>query len=135
MNNRFGLETWSLRLPDGWRAWHDAECATLVANDEIGALQISAAFKDSEVVDADLSDFAAQHLEAGAKPRPTEAGDFVGFEISFSDDEQFWRQWYLRNGRQMLFVTYNCGLDARGAEDGPVSAALASLEARGDHVA
>ncbi len=54
MNARFGRETWSLRPPEGWRAWHDAECATLVANDEIGALQISAAFKDSEVGDDDL---------------------------------------------------------------------------------
>jgi|GEM_PF-866899 len=117
MNARFGRETWSLRPPEDWRAWHDAECVTLVADDEIGALQISAAFKDSEVLDADLRDFAADHLEAGAKPWPTEAGDFVGFEISFSDDERFWRQWYLRNGRQVLFVTYNCALDYRGAED------------------
>lgn len=133
MNARFGGESWSLRPPKGWRARHDAGCATLVADDEIGALQISAAFKDTEVVDADLRDFAAEHLEAGAKPRPTEAGDFVGFEIRFRDDERFWRHWYLRNGRQMLFVTYNCGLDSRGEEDGPVGAALASLEARGDH--
>jgi len=106
-----------------------------VADDEIGALQISAAFKGSEVVDADLREFAADHLEAGATPRSTEAGDFVGFEISFSDGDRFWRQWYLRNGCQMLFVTYNCGLDSRGAEDGPVGATLASLEARGEDVA
>lgn len=135
MNARFGRVTWSLRPPEGWRAWHDEECATLVADDEIGALQISAAFKDSEVVDADLRDFAADHLDAGANPRPTEAGEFVGFEISFSDGERFWRQWYLRNGRQLLFVTYNCGLDCRGVEDGPLGAALASLQARGHNVA
>jgi hypothetical protein len=105
-----------------------------VSEYEIGALQISAAFKDREVVDADLRDFAADHLNAGANPRPTEAGEFVGFEISFSDGERFWRQWYLRNGRQAIFVTYNCGLASRGVEDGPLGAALASLQARGHDV-
>jgi hypothetical protein len=135
MAARFGRETWSLLVPDGWRAWHDDEYATLVGPGEIGALQISAAFKDSEVVDTDLREFAAEHLKAGAKPRPTEAGDFVGFEIAFSDEECLWRQWYLRNGRQMLFVTYNCSLESRGVEDGPVRAALASLAAGGHDVA
>jgi hypothetical protein len=133
--DRFGRETWSLLVPDGWRAWHDDECATLVGPGDVGALQISAAFKDSEVIDADLREFAAEHLKAGAKPRPTEAGDFVGFDIAFSDEECLWRQWYLRNGRQMLFVTYNCGLESRGVEDGPVRAALASLAAGGHDVA
>jgi hypothetical protein len=135
MHGRFGRETWSLLVPDGWRAWHDDACATLVAEHEIGALQISAASKDSEVLDRDLREFAAEHLEAGAKARSTEAGDFVGFEIVLGDGERFWRQWYLRNGRQVLFVTYNCGSESRGAEDAAVREILASLAARGEHVA
>lgn len=135
MAARFGRDTWSLVVPDGWRAWHDDECATLVGPGEIGALQISAYFKESEVVDLDLREFAAEHLEAGAKPRPTEAGDFVGFEICYADDEFVCRQWYLRNGRQMLFVTYTCGFESRGVEDGRVGAALSSLVARGHDVA
>lgn len=100
MAARFGRETWSLVVPEGWRAWHDDECATLVGPGEIGALQISVACKGSEVVDTDLREFAAEHLRAGVKPRPTEAGDFVGFEIAFSDEERLWRQWYLRRARQ-----------------------------------
>lgn len=83
----------------------------------------------------DLRDFAAEHLKAGAKPRATEAGDFLGFEICYGDEERFWRQWYLRNGSQMLFVTYNCGLESRGVEDDRVGVALASLAARGHDVA
>jgi hypothetical protein len=135
MSTRFGTATWSLLVPDLWRAWHDDECATLVACEEVGALQISVAFKESDVLDADLRDFAAEYLEAGAKARPTQAGDFVGFEIAFSDEEIFWRQWYLRNGRQMLFVTYNCGLESRGVEDNSVRGILASLAASGENVA
>ncbi len=70
-------------LPDGWQAWHDPECATCSGDPQIGALQISAAFKDAEVDAADLRDFAAKHLDAGALARPIQAGDFVGFSIGF----------------------------------------------------
>jgi hypothetical protein len=131
----FGRETWSLAVPKGWRAWHDPECATLVGPGDIGALQISAAFNESDVLEADLRELASEHLDAGAKPAATHAGDFVGFEIAFSDGETFWRQWYLRNGRQMLFITYNCGLDSRGIEDGSIREAVASLVAKGSDVA
>ena len=135
MNARFGRETWSLRVPEGWRASHDEACATLVADNEIGALQISAAFKDTDVLDTDLREFAAEHLEAGANAKPSGAGAFVGFEIAFSEEDRFWRHWYLRNGRQMLVVTYNCSLESRGAEDTVVRDILASLAASGEHVA
>jgi hypothetical protein len=132
--SRFGRDSWSLVVPDGWRASHDEECATLLAPREVGVLQISAAFKDSVVLDSDLRDFAVEHLDAGAKPRPTDAGDFVGFEIAFCDDERYWRHWYLRSGAQMLFVTYNCGLECRGVDDGPIGAALSSLLTSGQDV-
>ncbi len=68
-------------MPDGWRAWQDDECATLVADDEIGALQVSASFKDSAVLDEDLLDFASEHLDSGRGAQLTRAGDSVGFEI------------------------------------------------------
>ncbi len=132
---RFGRDTWSLILPDAWRAWHDDECSTLVDDQEIGALQISAAFKDCEVLERDLADFALEHLDAGAEAHPTQVGDFVGFEIAFSDETGFWRQWYLRHGRQMLFVTYNCSLESRGSLDDEVQGALATLLASGDMIA
>lgn len=135
MNARFGRETWSLVVPPNWRAWHDTECATLVADEEIGALQISAAFKDTDVTDDDLREFASDHLEAGAKSRPVSVGEFVGFEICCGDDDTFWRQWYLRNGQQMLFVTYNCALESRGIEDTAVASALNSLSASGEPIA
>lgn len=132
---KFGRETWSLTVPEGWRAWHDPECATLIGPGDIGALQISAAFKESDVLEQDLRDFASEHLDAGARSRATQAGDFVGFEVAFSDGDRFWRRWYLRHRGQALFITYNCDLASRGAEDAPLREALASLSARGDDVA
>jgi len=79
------------------------------------------------VLESDLQDFASEHLDAGAKAQSVDAGDFEGFEIAFRDGDIFWRQWYLRNGRQMLFITYNCGLEFKGFEDVPIYKALCSL--------
>lgn len=135
MAPKFGTDTWTLEVPEGWRAWHDEECATLVGPGDLGALQVSAAFKGSEVLDEDLRDFASDHLAAGARAKAAEAGDYAGFEIAFSDGESFWRQWFLRRGRQALFVTYNCAVDQRGAEDDAVRQALATLRQVGQDVA
>lgn len=135
MAARFGTDTWTLLVPSGWRAWHDEECATLVGPGDLGALQVSAAVKDSEVLEQDLREFASEHLAAGAHAAATEAGDYSGIEIAFSDGDTYWRQWFLRRGRQALFVTYNCALDSRGAEDDAVRQALASLRQAGQDVA
>ena len=131
VTSQFGRETWALVVPEGWRAQHEPACATLVGPDDIGAFQVSAYFRESDVLDGDLRDFASEHLDAGVQPTATRAGDFTGFEIAFSDSESCWRHWYLRNGRQMLFVTYNCDLDQKGTEDGPVLEILGSLVATG----
>jgi hypothetical protein len=120
-----------LTVPEGWRAWHDAECATLVGPGDIGALQISAAFKETDVLETDLLDLASEHLDAGAKPAAIHAGDFVGFELAFSDGDTYWRHWYLRNGSQMLFITYNCELGSRGIEDGSIRETVESLMVKG----
>ena len=130
MSERYDGGTWSLLLPVGWRGRQEDELDQLFGPDDVGAMTISAAFKDSEVLESDLRDFAAEHLEAGAKASPARCGDFVGFEIAFRDDDAFWRLWYLRNGRQMLFVTYSCDFDARGVEDDAIREALASLVAQ-----
>jgi len=134
MTSRFGTDTWTLQVPSGWRAWHDDECSTLVGPDDIGALQVSAARKDSDVLDQDLCEFASEQLAAGAHAEPAEAGDYAGFEIAFSNGDRYWRQWFLCRGRQALFVTYNCALDDRGAEDDAVRQALASLRQVGQDV-
>ena len=131
MSNRFGRPTWSLLAPDDWMTQHDEECATLADPEGIGALQLSAAFKDTKVDDADLRDLASEHLDAGAIPAATTLGDFVGFEIAYCTDESAWRTWYLRNDQQALFVTYNCTIDNRGLHDQAVDEILQSLSNAG----
>jgi hypothetical protein len=121
-------------LPPGWRGHLDPECTTITADPEVGALQFSSAFKDGEVSLADLRDFASEHLDAGAPTRSVHLGDFEGFAIAFGTEDAFWRQWFLRNRKQALFVTYNCSLEDRGIEDAAVDKILATLSASDDDV-
>jgi hypothetical protein len=133
MSTRFGTKAWSVLVPEGWSARHDQECATLVANPEVGALQISSLFKDSAVDEADLRDFAADHLNSGATARPAAAGDFVGFEIAFEttfEGEVFYcRHWFLSQDCQAVFVTYTCPVEVCEAEIEEVEGIVQSLAA------
>ena len=95
-----------------------------------GCLQISAAKKDGEVVDADLREFAAEDLESGAKTWDIQLGEFVGFSFHFGDGELYWQHWYVGCGSVAVFVTYNCDLEARGTEDDAVDEMLRSLTLR-----
>ncbi len=128
---RYGTETWSLELPEGWSFEHDGEVATLLTPGGSGALQIGVALKDSEVLPGDLESFASEQTEAGAEPAPCTAGEFEGLELSFEDGGSAFRQWYLRNDRQLLFVTYACPLAERGAQDEALGTLLDSLMAEG----
>lgn len=97
----------------------------------VGALRISAASKESDVSREDLLEFASEHIDAGTRPVDVVAGTFEGITFCYGDDKSHWQHWYLRDGRQMLFVTYNCPVDRRGAEDEVVSKALKTLSSTG----
>ena len=127
MPTRFGGTTWSVLLPENWRAWHDEACATIVGPENRSALQLSSYTNpNGDIVDADLEEFALQ-LGTEAVARPTTAGEFIGYEIAFKEDARFWRHWFLRKGNQLVLVTYNCAEEHRGVEDSQVDEVLATL--------
>jgi hypothetical protein len=95
-----------------------------------GALQISALFRDAPVSEADLREMAEEHLSAGAIAKPVQLGAFEGFQIAFSADGVFWRQWFVRNGCQALYVTYNCSVADRDLEIADVKTMLGTLQPR-----
>jgi len=80
---QFGTASWQLDLPPDWQGTFDEDCSTIVRTQGTGALQLSGARKDEEVTDADLRDFAAEHLDAGATAHPVQLGDFSGFRTHF----------------------------------------------------
>ncbi len=127
--SEFTSAYWKVFLPAGWEGRNDPECATFERPGGPGALQISAARKDGEVTDADLNDFAKDHLSNGAKAKPIAAGDFVGFDFQYRDDERYWRQWFVRRGSVAVFLTYNCPLAWYAEESASVESIVTSLRA------
>jgi hypothetical protein len=104
---------------------------SLVGPSFIGALQIGSYKKDGAVSEQDLTEFADEHLSAGARPVQVTFGVYAGFRIAYGADDEFWQQWYLRHGNQMLFITYNCPFESRTIEENEVAEVLSSLVPRG----
>ena len=123
----FAYPSWSLKLLDGWQGKIDGVCVTLSSEENVGVIQISAAIKPTQVTDNDLYDFAAEPIRDGAKTNNVQFGAFVGFEITFSFDDYFFRMWYLRHERQLLLITYICDLKKHGVEDEDIQKMLATL--------
>jgi len=130
--NTFGNHLWQVNLPDGWVAEQETESALLYHPDGPGTLQISAIPQNDTVTTADLRAIAVEHLEEGAQTDDVELGEFSGFSLSYGINDEFWREWYLRCGSTLLFVTYNCDLDAEGKEDDIVDLILGTLRG-GEH--
>jgi len=120
MSQACGAE-WSLTLAPSWQANDDEDGFCIVRPEGLGALQIT---------DEDLTDFAADHLDAGARTRPVTLGNFSEIAIRYGADGIHWRRWFLRHGPVALFVTYNCAEADRGIEDADFDQMLGSLRAR-----
>lgn len=127
MNNN-GSTDWSIDIFDGWEIEEDSVCTTILRSDGVGALQLSTAVKDGIVEDADLLDFATDHLAHGTQPQPVTLGRFSGFEINYEAKQTWWRIWYLKSENLMIIATYNCDLQHAGNEDSQIDAMLATLK-------
>jgi len=110
---RYKSAWWSFEPPAGWTGQEEEGCDTFESAGGVGALQISAHRKESsEVSDDDLREFA------GDIPlRAIALGSLSGFRTRFSDDGTFWIKWWLRTGKTMVHVTYNCAVEERNEEE------------------
>lgn len=126
---KFKSNWWSLQIPDGWNAERDEVCTTFTAKPEIGSLQISSARNDNgPATDDDLLEFAEEHIEAGAKLTEAKVGSLTGFYLGYTDEDFYCREWWLRRGKTVVFVTYTTEIEQRGQEDLVVDQILTTLE-------
>jgi hypothetical protein len=101
--NTFVSTWWQVELPDRWIGSIDEVCATLIASPSIGALQVSAYRKNDAVTDADLLEFANEHIKNGAELSSEVVGDFTGLYLHFGvvdvedTEDSYWRMWWLRD--------------------------------------
>ncbi len=100
---------WRVKLPPGWTARSHPECATFQREPPSGALQISSARKGTgtRVTDQDLRDFAEGRIPEGKTLGSVSYGRFSGFTVEYAKQGSFWKEWWLRYGRLMIYATYN----------------------------
>lgn len=141
----YETDYWRLNLADGWEWEEDEELSAESENDaednsdsgavsffhpdSAGVLSISCSEKEEGFVETtDLEDFAAELVDAGLEPKLTQVGALHGFLFEHPDEEDWWREWFLACDDLFFYITYNCPLAARGAEDDALRDILHRLE-------
>lgn len=124
MTQVFDGEWWFLSLPLNWAAKRDADDVTFTANPRIGTIQISAALKESaDVSDDDLREFAGDGIHLTG----VSIGRLKGLMRKREEGGLSWSEWWMRDGRVMLYITYIVPTADDGKEERDVQAILESL--------
>lgn len=102
---------WSVEVPEDWFCTQNENCVTMYANPALGVLQISSAKKETgSVTDEELREFANDRITT-AKARHdlllVKNPNTSGIHISYETKGILWKEWWLRHGSIMLYVTYN----------------------------
>ena len=118
---------WSVDLPRGWEIEQEEECTTFYKNEGVGALQISAYRNETrEVTDEDLTEFG-EFAKRGFETQRVRTKALTRLKTSNSTDNDYWEHWYLRAGRLLVYVTYNCASEHQGIEHLEVYETVESL--------
>jgi hypothetical protein len=131
MGKTYESHWWSVDLPPGWTASAEGQCTTFRATPPIGALQISSARKDSgPIQDDDLKEFVSERLGRNAQLSVAVLGPFAGFTSEREEESLFWKEWWLRSGQTMLYVTYNVVPKYKDSEMNSVETILRNARAK-----
>ena len=119
---------WSVGLPQHWWGHSEEACVTFQANPPCGALQISAARRDGEIVtDQDLREFAEDRRDPAAQLAHVTFGAFSGVSASCLKAGIFWVEWWLRSEDLMMYATSNVVQGSETREFNVVQSILASV--------
>lgn len=122
---------WTIMVPDHWQVEQDEDCTSFTDPDGVGALQVSAARKESGFVTADdVEEFAQGKLSGTGAVKVTARGWFSGLSASFVREEDYWRHWWLSPGNILIYATYVCAAADRGPEEDVAAAAVDTLRPR-----
>ncbi|MEY4463627.1 MAG: hypothetical protein RLZZ81_598 [Pseudomonadota bacterium] len=116
MNNMstsiFKAPKWSIQLEEDWELDPNEECYSFFNPEGYGALTISSYIKDTTITSEDIIDLVEFSDEEKLHLGKVRFGDFEGLTLVYKNEEntfwRFWRKFWLRNDKLLLFVTYNC---------------------------
>lgn len=127
-DKQFVSHWWSVKLPADWQASESDECVTLSGKRFSSAVQITAARKEACLItDEDLKEFADKRLIEKTSLSKVNITMFAGLYAERVQNGIFWREWWLRSGNLMVYVTYNIEEKFREAERFLVDTIVGSL--------
>jgi hypothetical protein len=124
----FKPKWWSVEIPKDWIVSEEADPVTISDPSNQVAVQISAARKDSQVTDADLLEFASERLGPNVKPKQIKTSYFAGLFGQHTDPNFISREWWLRSGDLMLYVTFTRPIGIRSYDENVLEKLIDSLK-------
>lgn len=113
----FKTDWWTVEVPAAWHAEVGERGVGFERNPPLGWLQVTAAHKPTAVTDADLEGFVADRISPEVPRRRISYGAFTGFSADHADEQSFWREWWLRCERMIVYATYNVPKQAQDATE------------------
>lgn len=121
-------EWWSLDLPEEWQAEQDDETIVIGDDDGVGMLEITALERRESGGAGEQDVFALAQQLFGAQPtQSATVGDFTGLYVQYVDEGDAVREWVLRNGEQIVLISYSCDVENAGLDDEIVDEILSTL--------
>jgi len=128
-SDTFKAPKWSIQLEENWESEISEECYSFFNPEGYGALQISDYTKDTTITNEDIIDLIEFSDEEKLHLGKVRFGDFEGLTLIYKNEENnFWRNFWLRNNKLLLFVTYNCDDEDKDYETEVVNKMLSSLK-------
>ncbi len=125
---KYKTDHWTVNVPVLWDAEADEGCDVLYDKAGIGELVFSTLYQSEGVSDEQLEEMAAEHLDADVTLEDVNINDFSGFVISYTQEGEYWCEWYLRTDKILLFVSYNCKEGNEEVDEDVVESILDSIE-------
>lgn len=121
---------WEVNLAKGWQTEVDDNLVSIYNPHGYGAFQISSYSKNTLVTEADLKEFASEHIEAGAKYKIYKQNGGSILTLAFGYDGRFWQYWYISVNNLAIVATYNCAETYRDIEIDTVKSMVDTINAR-----
>lgn len=128
----FKAPKWSIQLEKNWELNPDEEFYSFFNPEGYGVLTISCYTKDTTITNEDIIELIEFSDEEKLHLGRVKFGDFEGLTLIYMNEEnnfwRFWKKFWLRNNKLLLFVTYNCDDNDKDYETKAISKMLSSLK-------
>lgn len=125
--NVLETEWWSVAIPPEWWAESEEDSILIGDRDGVGCIEVSTLHSEGEDTPVQGPEAMARDASGELDWTPVSLGDFDGVAAGSLEEGTALREWYVANGRLLLYITYSCDEDNRGMDDAAVDELLDTL--------